>query len=291
VLKPTKTATNTPIVGAENLRTPDRERPNLFMTTLSLEADRVAIIDPPNTRENRDMTPQEESERRKRKIRDHRPSDDVFESEESPERRTNAMSRRCAKRITLSALFLLVGISAISVVALRGVLVESWYIWRLSWKDLDTRREAIAALTEIGSKSTGAIDVVARHLRRTTAVLFIAKRPNEEPRGQLLTRPRYRDPRNRVVDPGTFPLTGAEVRTALLDYMTSNTPDSIRLTVPEATALLDTFDAEFFRTDGLRSLVVLPRRLYDFALPVMIAPYPERFARFGLLWDEIAEEF
>ncbi len=201
------------------------------------------------------------------------------------------MSRRCAKRITLSALFLLVGISAISVVALRGVLVESWYIWRLSWKDLDTRREAIAALTEIGSKSTGAIDVVARHLRRTTAVLFIAKRPNEEPRGQLLTRPRYRDPRNRVVDPGTFPLTGAEVRTALLDYMTSNTPDSIRLTVPEATALLDTFDAEFFRTDGLRSLVVLPRRLYDFALPVMIAPYPERFARFGLLWDEIAEEF
>jgi hypothetical protein len=57
---------------------------------------------------------------------------------------------------------------------------------------------------------------------------------------------------------------------------------------PQVDALLETFRDDFFETDGVRVITILPRVLYDRALPVEILPPPTKLVRVGLIWKECA---
>jgi hypothetical protein len=61
------------------------------------------------------------------------------------------------------------------------------------------------------------------------------------------------------------------------------------LTAAEAEALRRTWEPEFFRAPGTRVLTVLPRWMYDTALPLCILPVPEEVARAGVVWTELGE--
>ena len=58
------------------------------------------------------------------------------------------------------------------------------------------------------------------------------------------------------------------------------------LTEPEANALLQTIERGFLTTPGVRVISILPRCIYDWALPLNISPKPEEVVRVGLLWKE-----
>ena len=115
------------------------------------------------------------------------------------------------------------------------------------------------------------------------AILVVHKPPGEPARGGILEElDADRAPSRVVLD--ELRMTPEEIREALLSVLVAE-----GLTREEAVSLAITWKRRFFEEDGVRTLTVVPRWLYDLALPLGVIPAPEEIARTGVVWKEMSD--
>jgi hypothetical protein len=112
-------------------------------------------------------------------------------------------------------------------------------------------------------------------------VLVVRKSPGRETVGAAHRRLEpARGPVTVSLD--RLPLEAPELRRVLRDALQEE-----GLTSAEVEALLSTFEWEFFGKDGVRSITLVQRAVYDRALPITILPAPDRMVRSGLVLKEL----
>jgi hypothetical protein len=113
------------------------------------------------------------------------------------------------------------------------------------------------------------------------AVLVVHKRPGGPARGCVLEG-LHADRAPCRVDLDELRMTSEEIQEALLSVLVAQ-----HLTREEAVSLASTW-REFFEADGVRTLALVPRWLYDLALPLAVIPTPQEIARTGVVWKEMS---
>ena len=112
------------------------------------------------------------------------------------------------------------------------------------------------------------------------AVFLVSKWPGMGARGTVLEQ-LGSQAKGLPVPLASLSLEGAVLRQRLVQVL-----ERQGLTGPEARALHVAWDREFFATDGLRALTVIPQWLYDAMLPIEIDPKPGELVRVGIIWRE-----
>ncbi len=112
------------------------------------------------------------------------------------------------------------------------------------------------------------------------AIFVVQKLPGQEARGKVLAD------LGSEAEPPPVPLAsldlgGEALRARLSDVLTAQ-----GLTPQETRSLVRTWEKEFFLTDGVRVITVLPQWLYHALLPIEIDPVPGEMVRVGLIWKE-----
>jgi hypothetical protein len=112
------------------------------------------------------------------------------------------------------------------------------------------------------------------------AVFVIDRRDKQPPRGRVLRSLSPKDDAH-TVSLEELPLEGEALIAVFHAELCA-----AGLTKPEATALVEIWRPEFFETAGTRVLSILPRWIYDLALPIEILPTPGELERVGVAWAE-----
>jgi hypothetical protein len=115
------------------------------------------------------------------------------------------------------------------------------------------------------------------------AVLVIRKLEGREAEGAVVESLEPAGP-TRPVSLESLDLRGAALAARFLAVLEAQGLDAA-----EAEPLVRTWRREFFEEEGLRAITVLPRWIYEAALPLMVLPAPEEIVRVGLVWKELDE--
>ena len=152
----------------------------------------------------------------------------------------------------------------------------------MKWKN-DERKELLLEVmprADLASHFGGDLDEKKAQMAPIPWVFVIQKKPEREAAAAFRWRlSDYHDPVPVLLE--NLELHGEAIAQQMKVALFNE-----GLTEPEATALLRTFERDFFATPGVRVISILPRCVYDWALPLKISPKPGEIVRVGLIWKE-----